>query len=261
VGLKAGVTYWYSVTSVNAAGQESDPSHKASATPNSPPKLLSAEYMPPSNIHLTFDEPMGPSAQNEARYIITSEAGLEVLPSSTMLDSQGKRVIVTVERAASPFTVERSTSLFMQNQPAAGSTHSLVDGLPQGAYTITVSGIRDATGVPISADDNSATFHVSAPDVRDWPDLSRMVVYPNPVMPNSRHPGRITFANLPPATTVHIYNYNGQLIRSLGENEPDRGRKLWYLDNEQHQDVASGIYIYIVESASDRKMGKLAVVR
>ena len=257
-GLETGVTYWYSVTSVNAAGQESDRSHKASATPNSPPQLLSAEYMSPFTVHLNFTETMGPSAQDEACYTITSVETrhavslLKVSPSSAILDSQGKRVIVTVERGA---------SLLVQNHPAAGSKDSLLDGLPQGTYTITVSGVRDATGVPISTDSSSATFHVPAPDVRDWLDLSRMVVYPNPVMPNSRHPGRITFDNLPPASTIRIYNYNGQFIRTLDGTESGRSREFWYLDNDQQQDVASGIYIYIVECTGDRKVGKLAVVR
>jgi hypothetical protein len=236
-GLQTGVTYWYSVASVNAVGQESDPSERASATPNPPPRLLSAEYVPfplrkggqgVVSVRLTFTEAMGPSAQNEARYIIVPESQT---PSSAILDSQGQRVILTV------------------------------DDLPQGIYTVTASGVRDATGVPISTDSNSAMFLVPAPDVHDWTDLNRMVVYPNPVMPNSRHPGRITFDNLPPAATIRIYSYNGQLVRTLDEPEPGRSRKLWYLDNDQHQGIASGTYIYIVECISDRKVGKLAVVR
>jgi hypothetical protein len=88
-----------------------------------------------------------------------------------------------------------------------------------------------------------------------------MTVYPNPVMPNSRHPGWIAFDNLPPATNIQIYNYNGELIRSLDEDKPGSSRKLWYLDNDQHEDVASGIYVYIIEWAGDSKTGKLSVVR
>ena len=227
-GLKSGVTYWYSVASADSVEKESDLAHKASATPNLPPRLLSAEYAPPSTVRLTFNEPMGPSAQNEAHYIIVPESRT---PSSAVLGSQGKRVMATI------------------------------DDLPQGTYTITVSGVRDTSGVPISANNDSAMFHVPALNVHDWTDLSRMVVYPNPVMPNSRHPGRIVFDSLPSATTVCIYNYNGQLVRRLDKAESGRSRKFWYLDNEEHQDVASGIYIYIVQCAGDRRVGKLAVVR
>jgi hypothetical protein len=230
-GLRTGVTYWYSVSSVNTVGEESGLSHKASAAPNPPPRLLSAVYQPPFTVHLSFTDPMGPSAQNEARYIITSEAGFKESPSSAMLDSQGKRVTLTM------------------------------DDLPQGVYTVTVVGCRDATDVPISADGDSAIFHVLAPDISDWPDLSHMLIYPNPVMPNSHHPGRVTFGNLPSDTSIRIYSYNGQLVRSLDEAEQGTSKKLWYLDNNQHQDIASGIYIYVVECANDKKMGKLAVVR
>jgi len=230
-GLRAGVTYWYSVSSVDSAGRESDFSQKASATPNLPPELLSAEFSPPFTVRLTFTEAMGSSAQSETHYLITSESGFSMTPSSALLDSHGKRVTMTI------------------------------DSLPPGTYTVTASDVRDDTGVTILTSANSATFHVPVPDVDEFTDLSRLAVYPNPVMPNSKHLGRVTFDNLPPSTAISIHDYSGQLVRILHETETERGRKLWYLDNDEHDDIASGVYIYVAECPNDSRMGKIAVIR
>jgi hypothetical protein len=137
----------------------------------------------------------------------------------------------------------------------------IIDGLPSGTYTVTASDVRDNTGVAILTSANSATFHVPVPDVDEFTDLSRLTVYPNPVMPNSKHLGRVTFDNLPSSTAIRIYDYNGQLVRTIHETEPGRGRKLWYLDNDEHDSIASGVYIYVVESPNDSRIGRIAVVR
>ncbi|MFC1717410.1 S8 family serine peptidase [Candidatus Poribacteria bacterium] len=229
--LKTETKYWYAISSVNAAGQESTRSETNFATPNAPPRLLSAEYVPPSTVVIVFSEPMGLSAKDQAHYTIKLPSGLSKTSSSAILDSQGHRVVLTV------------------------------DDLSQGGHTITASGVWDTTGVLISANDNSAAFHVPATEISVWSDLSSMIVYPNPVMPSSRHSALVTFGNLPPATTISIYSYGGQLVRDLGEVESGQDRKFWYLDNNQHQDVASGTYIYVVESAGDSKTGKIAVIR
>ena len=236
-GLENGVTYWYSVASVNASGQESETSDEVSATPNSPPKLMSAEYVSPFKISLTFNEPMGPSAQNEAEYMVISDGGLRRSVSSAILNSQGMKILLTLERTSSE------------------------GDMPQGLYTATVSDIRDASGVAISADGNSTMFHVPGPDVHIWSDLSHIVVYPNPIMPSSRHPGRMTFGNLPPDTTIRIYDCSGQLVRNLGEGESTGSRIIWYLDNDDHWQVTSGTYIYIAEWKDNIRMGKVAVIR
>lgn len=126
---------------------------------------------------------------------------------------------------------------------------------------ITASNVRDATGVSISVSENSAAFSVPASDTGQWQDLSQMIVYPNPVMPSSRHSSQITFDNLPSGAAVSIYSYDGQLIQYLGAVEAGRSRKFWYLDNRRHQNVSGGVYIYIVQYAGDSRKGKIAVVR
>jgi len=230
-GLEAETTYWYAVSAINASGQESDQSEKDFATPNSPPRLLSAEYVPPSTILVTFNEPMGSPAKDRSHYAITLPSGLSETPSSAILDSQGFRAVLTI------------------------------DGLAQGEYKITAAGVWDTTGVPIFSHSNSATFHVPSLETSAWTDLSSMIVYPNPVMPGSRHSELVTFGNLPSAAAVRIYSYDGQLVRDLGEVESGHSRKLWYLGNDQHQNVASGVYVYIVEFAGHSTAGRIAVIR
>ena len=51
------------------------------------------------------------------------------------------------------------------------------------------------------------------------------------------------------------------LLFDLDKTEQNRSRLIWYLDNDQRQKVASGIYVYIAEYKGDRKIGKLALAR
>lgn len=229
--LTADVTYWYAIASVKDTGQEQR-SDKVSVMPNSPPKLILAEYVPPSTIRLIFNEAMGLSAQNESLYTITSGNEFHKKPSSALLDFHGERVILT-----------------------------LTDSLKDGLYQVTAYNVRDATGVPISVNANTVIFQVITPIDDEWSDLSLMRVYPNPIMPNSRHPGRLTFDNLPSSTKIRIYNMESQLVRTLGEGEFNKSKIIWYLDNENRQKIASGIYIYVAECDGDKKSGKIGIVR
>ena len=95
--------------------------------------------------------------------------------------------------------------------------------------------------------------------------IRRMSVFPNPYMierergPNS---GSVTFTNLPPKAVIRIYNLAGQLVRILRKNNSSQFCE-WNLANEQNWQVASGIYLCLIEmpDIGESKILKLAIVQ
>jgi len=68
----------------------------------------------------------------------------------------------------------------------------------------------------------------------------------------------ILFGNLPADAQIEIYTISGQKIFSQRVNEtPYR----WNVKNNDNRDIASGVYLYAVKSASGVKTGKLAVIK
>jgi hypothetical protein len=221
--LSVNLKYCYSIVSVNSSGQ-SIYSLKAYATPNFPPEITSVEYEYPF-LYVNFSEPLGQSAKVADHYAISSTEGLRLFPSSAILDHQEKRAILTFNT------------------------------LNEGNYILLVSGIRDATGVPIS-DKNSIEFNIYK-DKTTYTDLSQVKIYPNPALNYARF---IKFFCLPSNAKVRIYDLNGKIINTLEVIDSERG-VMWYLDNADNTDVASGVYVYVIEFGSERKTGSLAVIK
>ena len=223
-GLTINTKYFYSVVSVNSFGQESIYSSKNYATPNSPPEILSVQYQN-SSLYVKFSEQMGASAKGIDHYVIMSTNGQKFFPSSAILDRQEKRVILTL----TPLT--------------------------DGDYTLMVSGISDESGVLIS-DKNSAEFHVYANETA-YSNLNQVKLYPNPVRLDQSK--GVTFCCLPLGARVRIYDLNGNLVKTLAESELDQ--KMWYLDNAVNAEVASGVYVYVIEFGAEKRTGRLAVIK
>ncbi len=70
----------------------------------------------------------------------------------------------------------------------------------------------------------------------------------------------LQFQNLPEECTVRIYTLTGDLVRVL-ENTSGTGTVEWNLLTESQRLVASGIYIYHVESKYGDHLGRFAVVK
>lgn len=97
-------------------------------------------------------------------------------------------------------------------------------------------------------------------------DVTQVYPFPVPWRPNAGSPARygtlsggITFANLPQAGTIKIYTTNGELVRELGLT--GNPTVVWDGKNFSGKDVASEVYLWLIESGSNRKTGKLMVVR
>jgi len=234
--LTKGVTYWYAVSATTSTGAETELSSKTYAKPDTPPRMISAEYFPPNQVILKFDKPMGPSAQDAVQYVAREKgASIEQKPSSALLDKSDKRVILAFD---------------------AGIL------LPGKNYDVVALNVRDTDRILIAAKYRWQSFTVPTEETPTLStDLSKAIVYPNPIRPNEHHTGKVTFANLPTDTLISIYNVAGALIEQLKVEDADRGKKEWFMLNGAASEVTSGVYLYVLEANGQRKSGKLAILK
>jgi len=89
-------------------------------------------------------------------------------------------------------------------------------------------------------------------------NLSDVKAFPNPC--RARDGGNAIFTNLTENCEIKIYNIAGEFVRKI--NEQTEGTAEWDLKNDEGEDVASGLYIYVITNQKDeRKKGKLVVIR
>ena len=96
----------------------------------------------------------------------------------------------------------------------------------------------------------------------EWEDVH---VVPNPFIEQSGFKGQnaesIGFYGLPEECTIRIYSYAGQLVDKIKHNEPvfSKNKNLATIN---HQDMASGIYFYVVTTPSGKKVsGKFIILK
>ncbi|MBP7651774.1 VCBS repeat-containing protein [Candidatus Dependentiae bacterium] len=133
-----------------------------------------------------------------------------------------------------------------------------------------------SAGEPVvSVNDTDAVISVSlnhfsiyglffAPSLVFANNLSNVIVYPNPFVPNDNDllngtpVSGISFANLPADAQIEIYTIAGGKVFSQTVNtSPFK----WNVKNNDGRDVASGVYLYLIKSSSGKKTGKLAVIK
>jgi hypothetical protein len=131
---------------------------------------------------------------------------------------------------------------------------------------------------PLSSKD-SFTFTTSKPsfsleDAKKQLELVKAVPNPyvvsnlfeQPLPPTVRGRGErvIYFTNLPLKSRVHIYTSSGSHVRTLEhDGDLNNGTVVWDVRTKEGLDVAYGVYFYVVEidGVSDKKTGKLAIIK
>ena len=93
-------------------------------------------------------------------------------------------------------------------------------------------------------------------------NLDSSHAYPVPYMPSRGH-DRITFTRLPAKTTIRIYTISGELVKTLMKDSGSVGKIIWFpVYNESGEKMASGVYLYVMESSDgQKKIGKLMVIK
>jgi hypothetical protein len=87
-------------------------------------------------------------------------------------------------------------------------------------------------------------------------DLSRAHAHPVPY----RGAGPITFNGLAQSARIKIFDMGGNRVADLEDSDGD-GTLDWDVRDERGQAAPSGVYQYLIESGSQKKKGKLVIVR
>jgi hypothetical protein len=90
-------------------------------------------------------------------------------------------------------------------------------------------------------------------------DASNAYAYPVPFKPSAGHT-TITFTNLPAICTIKIYTIAGELVKTISVNSSS-GQTTWDGKTNFGGNTASGVYLYLIESSSSKKTGKLIIIR
>jgi len=91
--------------------------------------------------------------------------------------------------------------------------------------------------------------------------ITNVIVYPNPFKPGIDASHKyVTFDNIVPGTKLRIFNVVGQLI-SEAIAPAGAYQMRWDGKNDYGQNVASGVYLYLLEFNNQRKIGKIILVR
>ena len=235
-GVTKNTTYWYAVSAVSEDDIETARTFPVSVRPRTPPKMIAAEYLGENQLAVVFDRPMGLEIGNEKRYVLRIPEYISgVAPRSSIRDQMGQRAILSFRRG---------------------------DLIPGNVYEIVVSEVQDRDRNPIDPRASAILVKVpSAVNSAEAKDFAQAVVFPNPVRPSEFHKSAVTFDGLPTDTIIKIYGPSGLLVERLTVLSTDSGHKEWLLLSNGTSDAASGVYIYVLELGSLKKVGKIAVVR
>ena len=109
---------------------------------------------------------------------------------------------------------------------------------------------------------------IGAPDDDSSNDLDKIKVVPNPFISNSNYfnesPGNslIRFTHLPQRCTISIYTISGEFVTTITHDDDFDGSEWWDVRNGRGEEIAPGLYIYVVETPTgEKKIDKFAVVR
>jgi len=97
-------------------------------------------------------------------------------------------------------------------------------------------------------------------------DLEQIRVVPNPYVVSAAwerglHVRKLRFMFLPPECTIKIFTTRGELVAVI-EHTDGSGEEDWNITSYFNQDLAYGLYIYVVETPDGRKkIGKFALIK
>jgi hypothetical protein len=73
----------------------------------------------------------------------------------------------------------------------------------------------------------------------------------------------VMFSNLPPGAVITIMDVSGQVMQRLefASSDGESGSMMWDCVSKDGYEVASGLYVFVVEFDGGRQVGYLSVLR
>jgi hypothetical protein len=118
--------------------------------------------------------------------------------------------------------------------------------------------------IPNALPRTSSYYWRISPDNRNWTEPLAFAAdidihpYPNPYKASQGHQN-ITFTNLPDHCSINIATVSGSVVRKARDVGPNEWS--WDVKNDSGRDVASGVYLYVVEFPRGSASGKVMVIR
>jgi hypothetical protein len=135
-------------------------------------------------------------------------------------------------------------------------------------YNPAVGDVYTVEGPRLNSPDDRFAFRVDGVSAGDAAaELKNIKVVPNPYFARYSSmvevdPGQATlmFNNLPDRCTIRIYTISGDLVETI-EHTDGTGSEPWNLQSLERRQIASGTYIYHIESPYGEKVGRFAVIK
>ncbi|MFA5113725.1 MAG: S8 family serine peptidase [Candidatus Margulisiibacteriota bacterium] len=252
VAYPTATTWWRSLTlaagtnafalkAVNALGLESDATNFAIT-------LEAVTYSDPvSGASIVFPVGCSSTAPVVTAEVVADPSALKPYPIGADLFGQAVNFSSTVTTFTLPITVTLKI-------PSAG-----VNPLPY--YWDPVSGVWLDGAFTVTARTSNAlsyqTYHLSTHAVFDVTGtLNSILIYPNPFQPGTG--SGVYFSGLNGSETISIYNVNGDKVKS----QAAAGENSWCWDGTTAagQQVARGIYFYVINQGTNKRTGKIAIL-
>ena len=100
----------------------------------------------------------------------------------------------------------------------------------------------------------AAPMQVQDEKAENIDNFSQLKIWPNPATKPS-----MNFSWGQGKATIRIFTLSGELIRTMPD--VDSLTAAWDMKNNDSQPVSSGVYLFVISNAADRRCGKLAVIR
>ena len=146
--------------------------------------------------------------------------------------------------------------------------YSWLIGLDDAVYNPAVGDIFTIEGAPMAGPNDVFEFSIDGVDASAArSNLKNVRVVPNPyfvqysaMVETNEGQSVLEFQNVPDRCVIRIYTLAGDLVETIEHND-DSGTARWDLLSSSRRQVASGIYIYHVESPYGTHLGRFSVVK
>jgi hypothetical protein len=138
---------------------------------------------------------------------------------------------------------------------------------PVTATPLSIGDVFEIITLKSFSTDHLFEFTTEAPSLSGNSNLSNIKAVPNPVIVNSgfgsSDDSQVMFTHLPAKCEISIYTVAGSKVKTVRHNaSANDGYAYWDLRNEHGQDVAYGLYVYVVTTPDDKKFtGKVMLIR